>query len=669
MSGAPFDRILIMDAETRWSKKPTDWCEEPYSISKMTAEEYLRSPLFKCFGFGVKAYGVDEAPIWITHAHLPRWLAGVDWSRTAVVCHNAQFDCSILAWHYGVKPAFIFDTLSMARALRGVEVGNSAAKLADDFGLPPKGEALHSSDGLYELPLHVEQELAEYCKHDVWLCEQFFDRLKQDYPPKELRIIDMTIRMYTEPALEIDAELLEPALEEERVTRESLLARLNVQESMLASNDQFAAVLKALGVEPPTKVSRTVVGKQNYAFAKNDAMFQALLNGPNEDVALLCEARLKVKSTQQRTRAQRFIDISRRGPLPVPLSYFGTLTGRWAAAKGSSINMQNMKRGSVLRRAIQAPKGYVVVVGDLSQIEPRVLAVHSGYTGLLDIFRSGQDAYAQFGARMFGIPGLTKESHPDLRQSAKSALLGAGYRLGWASFAAQLLVGFLGAPPVRYDRAFMKQLGIGKEAVQAFMYGRAGEERITRMLEIARTCTDEELLIHCVCAKAIIDTYRGTAEAVVEHWKFLETALTESIVGGEVIEHCGMTFCAGRIILPNGMPLKYDSIEVEKDEKGRPQYTYQEGKKRKKLHSGILAENTVSGSARIVMSDGMLRVQKRYKPLLTVHDEGGYLVPEEEAEEAKAWIREQMCVPPAWLPNVPLAADVGFHRRYGDAKK
>ena len=75
-----------------------------------------------------------------------------------------------------------------------------------------------------------------------------------------------------------------------------------------AHDPKFAEALRALGVEPPTKVSKTT-GKKALALAKNDALFQALLNGSNEDVALLCEARLKVKSTTERTRAQRFLDI------------------------------------------------------------------------------------------------------------------------------------------------------------------------------------------------------------------------------------------------------------------------------------------------------------------------------------------------------------------------
>jgi DNA polymerase I-like protein with 3'-5' exonuclease and polymerase domains len=319
------------------------------------------------------------------------------------------------------------------------------------MGLPPKGNAVHSTDGLLELTPEIEKELADYCAHDTFLCEEVFKRLVQGYPAKELRLIDMTLKMFTNPVLDLDKEMLSEAIEEERTKRHALLSKLGIEETALASNQQFADVLQSMGVEPPTKVSKTT-GRKTLALAKNDALFQALLNSDNEDVALLCEARLAVKSTLERTRAQRFLDIASRGSLPVPLNYYGAHTGRWSASKGSGLNLQNLKRGSFLRKSIMAPDGYTLVVCDLSQIEPRVLAWLADYDALLNIFSSGQDAYAQFGAQMFGIPSLSKESHPDLRQSAKSALLGAGYGMGWASFAAQLLTGFLGAPPTRYDK-------------------------------------------------------------------------------------------------------------------------------------------------------------------------------------------------------------------------
>jgi len=651
----PFDKIITIDFETRWSKKD-------YTLSKLTTEEYIRDKKFIAFGACVHVYGSGEDIRWVSGGDLPEFFSGVDWSRTAVLAHNAQFDVSIMEWVYDAHPCFIFDTLSMARALRGVEVGNSLAKLAYDFGLPAKGTAVHSTDGLDQLDSAIEAELAEYCKHDVVLCEEIFRRLSPEYPTKELRLIDMTLKMYTRPVLVLDPNMLTDAIFEEKEKRDELLQRLGVEETSLASNPKFATLLEALGVAVPTKVSKTT-GKQTLALAKNDAMFQALLNGEREDVALLCEARLRVKSTTERTRAQRFLDISQRGSLPVPLSYYGAATGRWTAAKGSAINMQNLKRGSFLRKAVMAPEGNSLVVGDLSQIEPRVLAWLSDYTEMLDIFRAGGDPYAAFGAQMFNIPGLSKESHPDLRQSAKSALLGCGYGLGWASFASQLLTGFLGAPPVRYDITFAKKLGVTKEAVERFI---EWDDNVLKMREIPHTCTEKELLIHCMAAKKIIDIYRSTATPVVDLWNMFGQLIETSLYGGKEYTYKCLTFKKGEIVLPSGMSLLYPDLKRTKDDKGRAQWTY--GEDSTKLYAGKITNNVTQGVARCVMTDGMLRVAKRYPVKGTVHDELIAVVPDAEVDDAKTWVLAQMTMEPRYMPGIPLDADGGAHRRYGLAK-
>ena len=653
---APYKRLLTLDYETRWDR--TD-----YTLSKMTTEEYIRDPRFKAFGVCIHEYGTDKKTQWYSHAELPRIFATYNWSETAVLAHNSQFDVAILEWVYGCHPCFIFDSLSMGRALRGVEVGNSLAKLAEDFGLPPKGRAVHSTDGLEELTPVIEKELADYCKHDVFLCEEIFKRLVVNYPAKELRLIDMTIKMYTRPMLILDPNMLSSALLDEKEKREALLARLNIEEGHLASNPQFAELLRSLGVSPPMKKSKTT-GEQTLALAKTDALFQAMLNGENEDVALLCEARLAVKSTTERTRAQRFLDISTRGALPVPLSYYGAATGRWTAAKGSAINMQNLKRGSFLRKAIMAPEGHQIVVGDLSQIEPRVLAWLADYDELLHIFNAGGDPYATFGAQMFNIPDLSKETHPLLRQSAKSALLGAGYGLGWASFAAQLLTGFLGAPPVRYDKEFAKQLGVTREMATKFL---DWEENVKKLREIPHTCTMEELVIHCLASKAIIDKYRKTAAPVVAFWDMCGELIERSLYKGKEYNHKGvLLFRKGEIVLPSGMSLLYPDLHPSRDEKDRIQWTY--GADKTKIYSGKITNNVTQGVARCVMTDGMLRVAKKYPVVGTVHDEQIVVVPDEDVADAKTWVLAQMVMEPKYLPGIPLAADGGAHRRYGLAK-
>ena len=653
---APYKQIITIDFETYWDTK------EGYTLSKMTTEEYIRHDKFRAFGACVHVYGSDEPIRWVSAEGLREYFSSVDWGRTAVLAHNAQFDVSIMEWVYSVHPAFIFDTLSMARALRGVEVGNSLAKLANDFGLAPKGNAVHSTNGLSELTPVVEEELANYCKHDVYLCEEIFKRLVVAYPSKELRLIDMTLKMYTRPVLQLDPNMLTDAILDEKEKREALLQKLGVDETALASNPQFAALLETLGVAPPKKVSKTT-GKETLALAKSDALFQALLNGEREDVALLCEARLRVKSTTERTRAQRFLDISKRGALPVPLSYYGAQTGRWTASKGSAINMQNLKRGSFLRKAIMAPDGHQLVVGDLSQIEPRVLAWLSDYKEMLDIFRAGGDPYAAFGAQMFNIPGLSKESHPDLRQSAKSALLGCGYGLGWASFASQLTTGFLGAPPVRYEADFARQLGVSKKKAIEFL---SWQDTEAKLRDIPHTCSLYELAMHAVASKRIIDIYRATAYPVVGFWKLCEGQIESALYYGKEHTYKCLTFKKGRIELPNGMSLHYPALRREKDEKGRDQWVY--GADATKLYAGKVTNNVTQALARIVMTDGMLRVSKRYFIAGTVHDELIAVVPDAEVEEAKTWVLAQMTMEPSYMQGIPLSADGGAHRRYGLAK-
>lgn len=658
---APYKQIITLDFETAWDTK------EGYTLSKMTTEEYIRHDKFRAFGACVHVYGSDEPIRWFGDTELREYLDGVDWGRTAVLAHNAQFDVSIMEWRYNARPCFIFDTLSMARALRGVEVGNSLAKLARAFGLPDKGTAVYSTNGVHELDTALERELAEYCKHDVFLCEQIFRRLVDAYPSKELRLIDMTLKMYTRACFVLDPNMLVDALLEERETREALLQKLGVEETALASNPKFAALLEKLSVVPPTKVSKTT-GKETLALAKNDALFQALLNGEREDVALLCETRLRVKSTTERTRAQRFLDISQRGALPVPLSYYGAQTGRWTASKGSAINMQNLKRGSFLRKAIMAPQGYQLVVGDLSQIEPRVLAWLSNYTDMLDIFRAGGDPYAAFGAQMFNIPNLTKESHPDLRQSAKSALLGCGYGLGWASFAAQLLVGFLGAPPQRYDLAFAKKLGVTQQDAIKFL---SWEVNAEKLLAVPHTCTTRELVIHCLASKAIIDKYRATATPVVDFWELNTELINESLYKGKEYKHKCLTYRRGEIELPSGMKLLYPHLNVrryteEGSDREKTEWTY--GENETKIYAGKITNNVTQGVARCVMTDGMIRTAKRYFVAGTVHDEQIVVVPDAEVEEAKTWVLAQMTVEPPYMPGIPLGADGGAHRRYGLAK-
>jgi DNA polymerase len=110
------------------------------------------------------------------------------------------------------------------------------------------------------------------------------------------------------------------------------------------------------------------------------------------------------------------------------------------------------------------------------------------------------------------------------------------------------------------------------------------------------------------------------------------------------------------------MKLRYPDIKFSK-EKG---VVY--GPDETKLYGGKLTENIVQALARIVMTDGMLRTQKRFPVCLTVHDEEVVIVPDAYVQEAEQWVLEQMTVVPKYMQGIPLAAEVSSAKRYGDAK-
>jgi DNA polymerase len=127
-----------------------------------------------------------------------------------------------------------------------------------------------------------------------------------------------------------------------------------------------------------------------------------------------------------------------------------------------------------------------------------------------------------------------------------------------------------------------------------------------------------------------------------------------------------LTFRKEEIVLPNGMRILYPNLRQEKDDKGAKRWVY--GPEATPLYGGKITNNVVQGTARIVMTDGMLRVNKRYPVVGTVHDELIAVVPDEEVADAKTWVLAQMTMEPSYMPGIPLAADGGVHRRYGLAK-
>jgi DNA polymerase len=607
-----------------------------YSLKRMTTEEYIRDKRFETIGVAIK---VDEQEArWIsgTCEELKSHLMQYDWANSAVLCHNMMFDGAILSWKFGILPHIYFDTLCMSRAVHGVDVGGSLAFLVEKYELGAKGKEVDDAMGKYitGFTLSELEQYGRYCVNDVELTKKLFDILSKDFPLHELKLIDMTLRMYTNPVLGVDDALLMERLDEVRseksVLLQSLMEKLecDTEEAVrkkLASNKQFAGLLTEFGVHPPMKVSKTT-GKDTFALAKNDEGFIALTEHEDTFIQQLCAVRLGTKSTIEESRIERFIAIGARnkGMLPIPLKYYGAHTGRWAGS--DKVNFQNLpsrdKKKKALKNAVVAPDGYMVINCDSSQIEARVLGWLSGQEYLVKAFASGDDVYSLFASEVYDKK-ITKEN-PVERFVGKTCILGLGYGTG----ASKLQHTLKTTPP-----------GVEIDDFEA---------------------------------KRIVDLYRQTNDRITDLWKDCDGAL-ESIFAGVkkpyyLGEHRCLTVNSEGILLPNGCYIRYPNLTVE-IENGKPQYVYKSRRGQIHLWGGAVVENVVQALARCIVGEQMIAINEKYPVALTVHDAAVCVVPEDEVQEACRFIVECMSKTPDWATGLPVACEAHYGYNYGEMKE
>ena len=614
--------ILTIDFETYYAKD--------YGLRKLTTEEYIRDPRFEVIGVAIKKIGAElssgnaNAPVWFSGSkkQTAKFLAQFDWDNSIALAHNAMFDMSILNWHFGIKPKKIADTLAMARAIHSIEVGGSLAALSEYYELGAKGTEVHDAIGKKRLDFTMEELKAYggYCIQDAELTYKLFQVLNKDFPNFELALIDLTIRMFSEPALLLDKEILEGHLKQIKHTKEALMDKVAHEKTKLTSNPQFAELLRSYGIEPPLKISPTT-GKETYAFAKSDEAFKALQEHRNPEVQALVAARLGVRSTIEETRTQRFIDIANRGTLPIPLRYYAAHTGRWGG--DDKINMQNLPRGSQLKKAMCAPDGYKFIDCDLSQIEARTLAWLAEETDLVEAFDRGDDVYKIMASAIYDKPEseITKEE----RFVGKTTILGAGYGMGHVKFRAQLAT-------------FNVELS---------------EEECDRIIRV----------------------YRETYPRIPALWraanKALKTMMKDKI---EELGKEGILTVEGKtgIRLPNKLYIKYPNLRTQaaEEEGGYDETVYDTRKGRaiipNRIYGGKVIENVCQALARIVIGEQLLRVAKKYKVVMTVHDAIGCIVPEDEVKEGMLAVEKVMKIRPKWAPDLPLDCEGGYGRSYGE---
>lgn len=620
-------KLITLDFETYYDKE--------YGLKKYTTEEYIRSDKFEVIGVAVND---GTTTYWNTGTHdeIKTFLKGFDLEDSFALGHNMRFDAAILSWIFDIHPLGLFDTMSMGQILHGLTESVSLANLSTFYGIGVKGTEVGDALGKHRLDFTSNEmaSYAKYCINDVELTRQLFYKMKNKFTAPEMRLIDLTIRMFTEPKLELNKGLLIRHLHEVKEAKEKLLAsvclesiglpsgqqRTIVDKEILMSNPKFAELLIEQGVEPPTKISITT-GKETYAFAKTDEEFKNLLDHENPYVQALAAARIGNKSTLEETRTENFIQIANRGKLPVPLKYSGAVVShRWSGVDG--INLQNLPRTSELRRAICAPKGWKLVASDLSNIELRLAYWFAKSTAKIQQIKDGIDLYKQSASEITGTE--YDKVDKDLRYIFKVVNLSGIYGVG-----------------ANKMHSILKQGGVKKELNEV---------------------------------KNIVYAYRRANPELVEAWQDAGTML-ESVRAGQVyrmgnggiitgVPHEGMMKPNGMMLgLPNLRKLKTDTGESWAYDKlmGRtiiPEY----------IHPSKTFQRCIQSLARDIIGEQLIQVAKVYDVVMTVHDELVMLCPEDEVDECVAYVKKCMTTAPTWCSDLPLGCEVGVGDNYMDAK-
>jgi DNA polymerase len=670
--------IITLDFETFYTQE--------YSLKKMTPLEYICDARFETIGAAVRkdevtlptAESPDHVPTysakakWLDAPDLPRLFARVDWPKTALLSHNIAFDGAILAWRYGIVPALYIDTLGMSRAAVPHAGGASLEKVLNYLGAPPKGDAIHNAMGYrladFRANLPYFERYRAYAERDCDGCFWIFEALAKHFAGtsntstfhkfEEFSIMDTVARMTILPQLSANRNVLYAHHKDVVARKEKLIDRMRNSGLLdpedprrtFQSNEEFAKLLRALGVEPPTKISQKT-GKLAYAFSKQDRDFTDLLESEDEIVQAAVAARLGVKSTLEETRAQRFIDISlaqwpyesdqtidpalAKGAdiiqprMPFPLKYSGAhthrLSGDW------SLNKQNLGRKSRLREALVAPPGHKIVSADASQIEARVDSWLAGCTELIQAFANKEDVYSTLASSVYDFP-VNKHDNPGERFVGKTAVLGLGFGMGIPKFkeTCRIQGRAQGLPPEMY------------------------------------TITDE-------LAQRTVTTYRTRYKEIPAYWRLQERAIEHLAMRQSM--QMGVVYVDGptqSIILPNGMRLWYTNmrktIVQRPGESPREQWVFDYGRTTKSTFGGKQTENVVQALARIITMNAATRIRRygrigSWRPRNLagqIHDQLIYVAPDEYAEDLLSLVIEEMRKPLDWFSTLPLDAEGGI---------
>ncbi|MFG5564205.1 DNA polymerase [Enterococcus faecalis] len=641
---------------------------ETYSdedLTKVGVYKYADSPNFEILLF---AYSVDGQPVEcvdLTVNVIPDEIAVALTDKNVLkIAFNAQFERVCLSRYLGI-PYYLDPSQWHCTMVHANELGLLASlgqcakylnieqqkdtrgtQLINFFSKPCKPT---KKNGMRtrNLPEHDPekwQTFIEYCIQDVNVEMAIANKLNRFPVPEsewELYTLDQRIN---DRGAEIDHELATAAID--------IMADL--------SEAGLNEMKKLTGLENPNSLAQLKkwLEEQGTPFEKlgKEVVLKALaLGNLPENVAEVLKLRLSLSNSS--TKKYLMMDNARCSDNRIHgiLQFYGAnRTGRWA---GRLLQVQNLPRNylseidfarqlvkekdvegielmyedvpdtlkQLIRTGLVAKEGHRFIVSDFSAIEARVIAWYAKQDWVLEVFRTHGKIYEATAAQMFHLGDVADydwKSHEgkDMRQRGKVATLALGYQ---------------GGPGA------LKAMGALENGIE-----------------------EHEL-------QDIVDRWRTANKRIKNFWHETQKAVIDCLQNGGIkkgprglkfYKKAGFLF----IQLPSGRKLAYAKAHLEQGDYGPAVFYEGQGDKvmftKQQTYGGKLVENIVQATARDVLAEAMLRLEREGYPIVFhVHDEAVAEVP--DGEKSIEEMNEIMSVVPEWAEGLPLNAE-GFETKY-----
>lgn len=567
------------------------WYDDTYSLKTMPTWDYVFGPQFNAYMVSVH----DGTNTWVGN---PK---DYDWQQLdgfQIDMHNASFDGLVLQrlQKDGIVPPLkvrLFDTADMVAYMRIQRNLKSAAKHLLDVTVSKltrskmKGMTLAQAEAA-----GMGEELKKYAASDAVLCWQLAEKYGDRWPEVEKEASRLN-RESCWRGFQVDTNLLGKSI-------------ITLGDARLAA----ARVIPWYTTDEDTPLSAEKMKKQ----AQKDGIpFPASLDKRNAEAVLWEETYAEkfpwVRAIRDYRRTNMFYQrcrllrdgVREDGTFPYAAMYFGAATGRIQSGSGEDerdsdkrFNMFNMPRealfGVDIRNHIIPRPGKVFLASDFSAIEGIVLLWRvGGYQELLKRFEAGEDLYEIYARDMgrWTDSGSLKKLRPLLRQHCKVDVLAGGYQIG----------------PARYQNTAKTQYGVD--------------------------FTDDE-------ARKNVYEFRNKNPRIVAFWKqHNDSAMNSCVLRHDKHE---VELASGRV-LTYWKPHMSEGTWPSGDKRMEMTANHILGGPKKHLYGGKLTENEIQATARDILRDATVALDKEGIPVVfSVYDE---IVSEVDKTDAPELLKKQ----------------------------